>query len=214
MRKLADIVDEGQAKGEIATQGRPEKVRSADVIPQPIPVPKQRLAECRQRSNVRPANISRCSIGVQIRHIPARFGTRLEHKGGTAARLSQLARTAVPGASYGASGWESSSILAARQNQTMTPADLPESLSGFAWPPRWTSSPSRRPRNSHLEQRSVRAGTTGPLFHPYVPGVFQIAPECGVFERRLNIAKYSPGEHLTSGGTRRGAAWAPVLAEE
>lgn len=50
MRKLADIVDEGQAKGEIATQGRPEKVRSADVFPQPqpLPLPKQRLAECRQ----------------------------------------------------------------------------------------------------------------------------------------------------------------------
>ena len=44
MRKLADIVDEGQAKGEIATAGRPVKVRPADHIP----VPKQRLAECRQ----------------------------------------------------------------------------------------------------------------------------------------------------------------------
>jgi hypothetical protein len=51
-RWLADIVDEGQANGEIATQGRPEKVRSADLSPEsapaPLPVPKQRLAECRQ----------------------------------------------------------------------------------------------------------------------------------------------------------------------
>lgn len=55
MRRLADIVDEGQAKGEIAKpgdagRGRPIDVPRADVYPslQPIPVPRQRLAECRQ----------------------------------------------------------------------------------------------------------------------------------------------------------------------
>jgi len=50
MRKLADIVDEGQAKGEIRTQeaGRPVSVRAADTSPAPIPLPRQRLAECRQ----------------------------------------------------------------------------------------------------------------------------------------------------------------------
>ena len=54
MRKLADIVDEGQAKGEIATPGGSSKInlnpRAAgnekDLAP--LPVPSQRLAECRQ----------------------------------------------------------------------------------------------------------------------------------------------------------------------
>jgi N6-adenosine-specific RNA methylase IME4 len=46
MRKLADIVDEGQAKGEIATKGQRSNVRRADISE--IPVPRQRLAECRQ----------------------------------------------------------------------------------------------------------------------------------------------------------------------
>lgn len=54
MRKLADIVDEGQAKGEIAKpgdagRGRAIDARAAGVYrPEPIPVPSQRLAECRQ----------------------------------------------------------------------------------------------------------------------------------------------------------------------
>jgi N6-adenosine-specific RNA methylase IME4 len=57
MRKLADVVDEGQAKGEIAKpgdagRGRPIDVRSADIYPAPspvsLPLPRQRLAECRQ----------------------------------------------------------------------------------------------------------------------------------------------------------------------
>jgi hypothetical protein len=57
MRRLADIVDEGQAKGEIAKpgdagRGRPIDVRNADIYdqpaPQPLPIPRQRLAECRQ----------------------------------------------------------------------------------------------------------------------------------------------------------------------
>lgn len=50
MRKLADIVDEGQAKGEISVQGQ-HHVRAADMSapgPQPVPIPRQRLAECRQ----------------------------------------------------------------------------------------------------------------------------------------------------------------------
>ena len=46
MRKLADIVDEGQASGEIATKGQRSNVRSADISA--LPVPRQRLAECRQ----------------------------------------------------------------------------------------------------------------------------------------------------------------------
>jgi len=54
MRKLADIVDEGQAKGEIAKPGDAGRGRSIDTReagvyrPEPIPVPSQRLAECRQ----------------------------------------------------------------------------------------------------------------------------------------------------------------------
>jgi N6-adenosine-specific RNA methylase IME4 len=53
MRRLADIVDEGQAKGEIASKGGDRKseqikVRAADSGPAPLPLPKQRLAECRQ----------------------------------------------------------------------------------------------------------------------------------------------------------------------
>jgi len=48
MRKLADIVDEGQAKGEIAKPGDNPKVRAADHQKQSLPIPKQRLAECRQ----------------------------------------------------------------------------------------------------------------------------------------------------------------------
>lgn len=46
MRKLADIVDEGQAKGEIAKPHVRSDVRSADI--RPLPIPRQRLAECRQ----------------------------------------------------------------------------------------------------------------------------------------------------------------------
>jgi hypothetical protein len=53
MRKLADVVDEGQAKGEIRTAGQPSIVRAPDntspvVAPAPLPLPRQRLAECRQ----------------------------------------------------------------------------------------------------------------------------------------------------------------------
>jgi N6-adenosine-specific RNA methylase IME4 len=48
MRKLADIVDEGQAKGEIRTAGQPSIARAAGNTPAPVPVPSQRLAECRQ----------------------------------------------------------------------------------------------------------------------------------------------------------------------
>ncbi len=49
MIRLADIVDEGQAKGEIASPGgdRQSIVRAADNA-SPLPVPRQRLAECRQ----------------------------------------------------------------------------------------------------------------------------------------------------------------------
>ena len=46
MRMLADIVDEGQAKGEIATKGQRSNTRAAGISD--IPVPSQRLAECRQ----------------------------------------------------------------------------------------------------------------------------------------------------------------------
>ena len=54
MRKLAVIVDEGQAKGEIAKRGDAGRGRAIDAReagvyrPEPIPVPSQRLAECRQ----------------------------------------------------------------------------------------------------------------------------------------------------------------------
>jgi N6-adenosine-specific RNA methylase IME4 len=48
MRKLADIVDEGQAKGEIRTAGQPSIPRPAGNTPAPLPLPSQRLAECRQ----------------------------------------------------------------------------------------------------------------------------------------------------------------------
>ena len=49
MRKLADVVDDGQAKGEIAKPGgdRQSIVRRADNA-SPLPLPRQRLAECRQ----------------------------------------------------------------------------------------------------------------------------------------------------------------------
>jgi N6-adenosine-specific RNA methylase IME4 len=49
MRKLAGVVDEGQAAGEIATPGgdRRSIVRPADNA-SPLPVTRQRLAECRQ----------------------------------------------------------------------------------------------------------------------------------------------------------------------
>jgi hypothetical protein len=48
MRKLADVVDEGQAAGQIRTaeQGRPKSPESGD-IPAPLPVASQRLAEAR-----------------------------------------------------------------------------------------------------------------------------------------------------------------------
>ena len=49
MRKLADIVEEGQRTGEFRTSGgdqRSELVRAADQ--KPLPMPKQRLTECRQ----------------------------------------------------------------------------------------------------------------------------------------------------------------------
>jgi N6-adenosine-specific RNA methylase IME4 len=53
MRKLADIVDEGQAKGEIAKPGdnqHTQVIRSANNLPPvtPLPVPAPRLRECRQ----------------------------------------------------------------------------------------------------------------------------------------------------------------------
>jgi hypothetical protein len=48
MRRLADIVDEGQARGEIASQGRPKNPRGSGVSPAPLPVPNQRLAEARR----------------------------------------------------------------------------------------------------------------------------------------------------------------------
>jgi len=52
MRKLADVVDEGQERGEIRTAGQPSIPRSAGntsvPTPAPVPVPSQRLAECRQ----------------------------------------------------------------------------------------------------------------------------------------------------------------------
>lgn len=46
MRRLADIVDEGQARGEIAKPHVRSDVRAADI--RPLPIPRQRLAECRQ----------------------------------------------------------------------------------------------------------------------------------------------------------------------
>src|SRR5450755_909789 len=53
MIRLADIVDEGQARGEIAKPGdnqHTEVVRSEDNLPPkaPLPIPRQRLQECRQ----------------------------------------------------------------------------------------------------------------------------------------------------------------------
>jgi 16S rRNA G966 N2-methylase RsmD len=48
MRRLADVVDEGQARGEIAAVGRPEIIRSPDNFPAPLPVPAQRLHEARR----------------------------------------------------------------------------------------------------------------------------------------------------------------------
>lgn len=60
MRKLADIVDEGQAKGEIAkpqdTLRQNTVVRAADNGPAPLPLPRQRLAECRQIRNAFPTD--------------------------------------------------------------------------------------------------------------------------------------------------------------
>ena len=48
MRRLADIVDEGQARGEIANAGQPSILRGPENTPAPLPVPAQRLHEARR----------------------------------------------------------------------------------------------------------------------------------------------------------------------
>ena len=39
-----ELVDEGQARGQIATKGTNQHVRTTDKQPEPLPVPSQRLA--------------------------------------------------------------------------------------------------------------------------------------------------------------------------
>ena len=52
MRRLADVVDEGQARGEIAVQGQhASSPESGDDAPAPLPVPFQRLHEARRIRN-------------------------------------------------------------------------------------------------------------------------------------------------------------------
>lgn len=71
---MADAIDEAQSKGHVARQGRPEKVRDADVFTlQDVGVDKRRLSEARKLRNA-----ERDRPGIVERAIQARIEAGLE----------------------------------------------------------------------------------------------------------------------------------------